>query len=185
MATERLTIGLYSPVPQSGKSTVAEILKNRFGFEQRPFAGPLKRLVVDLLWSAGFDPERIGQLMTRDKEAPIPELGDKSFRYLMQTIGTDWGRKLIDKDLWVKLILNAPQRADLVVIEDVRFPNEYDAVLADGGQMWRIERPGASLPNDHPSEGLLEDREFDEVIVNDGSLEALEDKVIAALSGAV
>jgi hypothetical protein len=32
-----------------------------------------------------------------------------------------------------------------VVISDVRFKNEVDAIFKAGGSVWRIERPGAGL----------------------------------------
>lgn len=176
-----MLIGLYSPAQQSGKSTVAGYLNREYGFETRGFALALKRMVIDLMNSAGLTPEQIGFYMDLGKEDPIPELGDKSFRYLTQTVGTEWGRTLIDKDLWVKLIVNNPKRPDLLVIDDVRFPNEYEAIRAQGGQVWKVYRPGVTPTTDHPSEGLLEGFEFDATIVNDGTLSDLEYRAEVAL----
>ncbi len=176
-------IGLYSPAPQSGKSTVATALTTEHGFEQRGFATALKRMVIDLMYSAGIRPEAVGRYMDVDKEAPIPELGNKSFRYLTQTIGTDWGRYLVDKDLWIKVLLNSPVLPKLCVIDDLRFPNEYDAIRAAGGKCWRIYRPGQEATTDHPSEGLLEDREFDAQLTNGGTYEDLRAAVKGALLG--
>lgn len=180
-----MLIGLYSPAQQSGKSSVAGVLGNRFGFETRGFALALKRMVIDLMNSAGLTPEQIGYYMDVGKEDPIPELGDKSFRYLCQTQGTEWGRTLIDKDLWVKIVVNNPNRPNFLVIDDVRFPNEFEAIKQAGGQVWRVWRPGVEPTSDHPSEGLLEGFDFDEDLKNDGDLAHLEQLTIAALSGAV
>lgn len=140
-------------------------------------------MITDLFFSAGFTPQEIGRYMDPDKEVPVPIFGGRSFRHMAQTLGTDWGRNLIDKDLWVNLVIAAKNRPNLVVIDDVRFPNEFEAIKAEGGQVWRIYRPGQEPVNDHPSEGLLEGREFDEQIANDGSVGELEAKVIAALTG--
>lgn len=183
MATEQMLIGLYSPAAQSGKSTVAGILRANHGFETKSFATALKRMVADLLYSTGFSPEDVGRIMDVDKEAPIPELGDRSFRQLAQTLGTEWGRYLVDKDIWVKVLMNAPERPNLLVIDDVRFENEYEAIKADGGQVWRITRPGVEIATAHISEGALDGFEFDEEIINDGSYDDLEAKVKTALLG--
>jgi hypothetical protein len=36
------------------------------------------------------------------KETPLPVIG-KSPREIMQTLGTEWGRRLVNPDLWVCL----------------------------------------------------------------------------------
>lgn len=180
-----MIIGLYSPAQQSGKSTVSQILQTRYGFENRGFATALKRMVADLFYSAGFTPDEIGRYMDTEKETPIPQFGGKSFRFMAQTLGTEWGRHLISRDLWVDLVLLAKNRPNLLVIDDVRFPNEFHAIKAEGGQVWRIFRPGQLPTSDHPSEGLLEGFEFDEKITNGGTFEELEAAVTAALTGPV
>jgi hypothetical protein len=179
-----MMIGLYSPAQQSGKSTVAGILGRNYGFETRGFALALKRMVIDLMTSAGLTPEQVGFYMDLGKEDPIPELGGKSFRYLTQTLGTDWGRTLVAKDLWRDIVVKAGNRPNLLVVDDVRFPNEFEAIREGGGQIWRIVRPGVVPTSDHPSEGLLENHEFDEVITNDGDIADLEAKVTAAFEAA-
>ena len=182
MDTEKLIIGLYAPAQQSGKTTTADVLVDKFNFEKRSFATAIKRLVVDLLTSYGFSAEAIGRLMDQDKEKPIPELGGKSFRYLAQTLGTEWGRDFVGKEVWVNAVLtgNTP---NLLVIDDVRFENEYKAIREQGGQVWKIVRAGNVPSTDHASEGRMDDFEFDEVIHNDGSLDELRAKVSTALRG--
>lgn len=48
---------------------------------------------------------------------------------LLQVLGTDWGRKTIDEDIWVKCLKKKIQSEgnSLVVIGDCRFENEFDA----------------------------------------------------------
>lgn len=183
MAREQMLIGLYSPAPQSGKSTVADFLVERFGFTRKGFARALKDMTLALLEAFGFAPKDANDYVYGSrKETPIPEMGGRSSRYLQQTLGTEWGRELVAGDLWIKAVLN-DRRPDLLVVDDLRFPNEYDAIRAEGGQVWKVVRPGAERTNTHPSEGLLDDREFDEVIVNDGSIRDLEIKTSRALIG--
>lgn len=180
MATQPRLIGLYSPAPQSGKSTVAGLLESRHQFSTRSFATPLKRMVVDLLNSLGMNPEEIGYHMHEGKEAPIDKLGGASFRYLTQTLGTDWGRKLIDNDMWARAATEG-DLSGLVVWDDVRFINEAEAIRAKGGVIWRVERPGATSQTSHVSEGQLEGYAFDAVLTNNGTMEELEVQVASAL----
>jgi hypothetical protein len=63
------------------------------------------------------------------------------------------------------------------VIDDVRFPNEAAMIRELGGELWRIERPGIAYDGDHESEGGLEDITPDRVIVNDGSIDQLLEKI--------
>jgi hypothetical protein len=46
-----------------------------------------------------------------------------------------------------------------------------------GGELWRIDRPGVIYSGDHSSEGGLEDIIPDRVIVNDGTIAQLKEKI--------
>lgn len=108
-------------------------------------------------------------------------------RYVLQTLGTEWGRT-IDKDIWVKTALRraaALKDGDAVLITDVRFINEARAIVAGGGQVWRIERPGAGLSGTagaHVSEKEQASTEFMKfvkyVVRNDGTLDELRRAVV-------
>ena len=167
-------IGLYSPAPGCGKTTAA----NLFIEHQRvSFAAPLKRAVWRLLDDLGLSGFHFAY---EDKEAIIPEIG-VSARHMMQTLGTEWGRACIHPDFWVMIARAETQRimADgrSVVIDDVRFSNEAAMIRELGGELWRIERPGISYNGDHSSEGGLEDITPDQVIVNDGTIAQLKEKI--------
>lgn len=180
METPRL-IGLYSSRPQSGKSTVADILFQHYGYSERRFAGPLKAMLRTVLDRAGLSAHRIHQIETVAKERPIEEFGGKSYRHLAQTLGTEWGRNCVDKDLWVHLTLpHLP--LSRTVIDDVRFYNEFRRIRELGGQMWLIARPGVAAPNGHESEGRLDYASFDRVIMNNGGLPYLRTQVDQALT---
>ena len=167
-------IGLYSPAPGCGKTTAA----NLFIEHQRvSFAAPLKRAVWRLLDDLGLSGFHFAY---EDKEAIIPEIG-VSARHMMQTLGTEWGRACIHPDFWVmiaraetQLIMND---GGSVVIDDVRFPNEAAMIRDLGGELWRIDRPGVIYSGDHSSEGGLEDITPDQVIVNDGTIAQLKEKI--------
>ncbi|WP_353744879.1 MULTISPECIES: hypothetical protein [Methylobacterium] len=73
----------------------------------------------------------------------------------MQTIGTEWGRKCVGGDVWLRLARAQVERAwgegKRVVVDDVRFLNEADAIEAMGGFLIRVDRPGL-VAGSHPSE---------------------------------
>lgn len=69
---------------------------------------------------------------------------------------------------------------EFVVISDVRFKNEINHIRSAGGKVFRVIRGASAKLDSHPSEAemrLLEDADFDGVIFNSGSLEALEDTI--------
>ena len=122
----------------SGKSSVAEILLDA-GWARVKFAGPLKAMCRAM----GMTDRMIeGDL----KEKPVDWLGGKSPRYVMQTLGTEWGREFIDPDLWVRLarreIISQLERGRNVVVDDLRFENEHKAILDLGGSILRLEGRG-------------------------------------------
>lgn len=63
------------------------------------------------------------------------------------------------------------------IITDCRFPNEAQAVKARDGIIIRVLRPGNEPVNLHSSETALDDYSFDDVILNDGTVEDLIPKV--------
>lgn len=178
-------IALYSSVAQSGKSQVALTLAAYDGVTNIKFAGPLKRMAKVLFESHGISQEEIARMIEGDlKEQVHPKLG-VSPRHIMQTLGTEWGRDSIHADFWVNAAMSHArvirESGYHVVLDDMRFRNEYMAVLKNGGQVWKVERPGAPKPaTNHPSEGLLDDLPFDRVIVNDGTIDDLRQKTMEA-----
>jgi hypothetical protein len=108
----------------------------------------------------------------RKDNALIPELG-VTLRHCLQTLGTSWGRVCVHPDLWVlkvkKAIWRAERWADLVVVDDVRMPNEFWMLRKLGATMVRIMRPDAPPTPHHQSNGQLEGYSgFDYCVTNDG-----------------
>lgn len=175
-------IGLYSPSPGCGKSTVAQHLRQSHHFVIHPFAGPLRKVVRTFLLEAGVSFPRAVSLLTDRKEDPIPEVFGLTGRHLLRTIGTEWGRTCLHPDIWVDLWAAQLPVGFPVVVDDVRFPNEAREIKTRGGQLWRIERPGLEQVGlTHASDGGLEDFTFHRTIRNDGSLDDLCRQVEEAL----
>jgi hypothetical protein len=59
------------------------------------------------------------------------------------------------------------------IITDTRFENEAQAIKKAGGIIIRVDRPGFSAINAHPSETALDDWEFDYLIGNASDLTSL------------
>jgi hypothetical protein len=166
-------VALYSDKPQSGKSVFAMVATDRFGYTRISFADPLKGMLLPLLADlVGHDNALMG-LWGNTKEQILAPLGVTP-RHIMQTLGTEWGRKLIHEDLWVKLwtvrVEEALKEGKRVVVDDMRFPNEMAAVRKLGGFTIKVVRSQGSTPANHASEGALSQCSFDAVMLNSGDL---------------
>lgn len=187
MTTKPTLIALCSPAMGSGKTEVANHLEREHGFLKVRFAAPLKAMTHSFLRSLGYGYDACQRMVDGDlKQVEIAELPGISPRRVMQTLGTEWGRKCIHEDLWTYITRQTVERhlaaGFSVVIDDMRFPNEYAmATQALGGHALRIVRPGRSDTTGHASEGQLNGFVMDE-IVNDGSLEDLWRDVDALVS---
>lgn len=185
-------IGLYSPVPGSGKSEAAKVLHGQ-GYGIEPFASTLKRMVVPLLKDLGLSAAAIDDRLSTGKELPLEELDGLPLRRILQTLGTDWGRQMVHRDLWLRCwsgrVRPQLRAGGAVVADDVRFPEEAALVEALGGVMWQISRPAAALSwqrseaPPHASEGALEHWPFARRLINDGDLIAWQQRVQEAADG--
>lgn len=168
-----MLIGL-SGLAGSGKSEVARVLIEEFGFERVKFADPLKNMLRRMLADAGHCDDDVERMIEGDlKEVVIPEIGVTP-RHLMITLGTEWGRDQVRPDLWTRLWGMRADVFDRVVADDVRFPNEVEAIRARGGALWKIDRPGLTRGT-HSSEALEVTADVD--ILNAFDLETLRHHV--------
>lgn len=164
-------------VARAGKDTVAEILVRDFGYEIVSFSDLLNRCLVALnpivVPGTGARYATLEKLLGYEVAKEIPEV-----RALLQRMGTEVGRNLIDDDLWVKALFGSLDERGRYAIVNVRFPNEAEGTLDAGGVVWRVERPGYEAAQGHSSDTALDDWfGFEHVIANDGTLEDLRDKV--------
>lgn len=127
-------------------------------------------------------------------------------RHALQALGTEWGRELYPW-IWVDqlirtafTLLREPSTMDYsakeglvqrrpaapiegIVVSDIRFANEMSAISEIDGRLIRVVRPTAGLggaAGQHTSEveqDGIPDTAFDTVLLNDGSLASLEEKV--------
>lgn len=168
----------------SGKDTVRLMLEAEHDFYGIAFADPIREMITALLLQHGFGTHWMNERSM--KEAPIDGLG-VSYRELAQTLGTQWGRAL-HPDLWLRVAQKSVADAGCrVVISDVRFPNEAEWIHSQGGEVWRIERPGIAPVREHESEQHVATLKADRVIVNNGTVEDLWksiDSLMTCMKGA-
>jgi hypothetical protein len=183
-------IGL-SGFAQSGKTTAALYLEKKYGVRRKHIAEPLRAMLAVLLQANGMSSDMISRYLEGDlKESMIPELGVTS-RYAQITLGTEWGRQLINEDLWADTWAAGVADGESVMNDSVRFPNEATAIRSLGGVVIMIKRPGTKpakfnwgkfgeflydklgiMWGVHPSERIDLIRP-DFIIHNDGSVEEL------------
>ena len=150
----------------SGKDTACDFFVKQYGFEKQSFADPLKESCLQV-----FDLTP-NQLWGTDKDK-MDERYDRTPRHLMQLFGTDWIRDQISESFWVdKLIKRCTSSSKSVVISDVRFANEVDAVHDLGGHVIGIHRETCDADK-HESEDFEGLKEIDMFIYNNYSLQDL------------
>ena len=106
------------------------------------------------------------------------------YRPILQWWGTEFRRGLRGEDYWIRKMrtelegLKDREKDGLVIVTDVRFPNEADLVKSLGGRVVRVVRTGdAGLTAEHISETAMDGYPCDSSILNNGNLSDLEDKV--------
>ncbi len=135
----------------AGKTTIRKTLVSDMGFTPMSMADPIK---VALMSMGATRSEMYGE----DKPKPNELWGGKTNRFAMQTLGTEWGRQIIQPDIWVECIrrsidtmyqdhVGIPPRTNLghqplrIVIDDIRFRNEMELIHQFGGNLWTVRRP--------------------------------------------
>ena len=153
---------------RSGKDTVANFIVAAIGGYRYSLADPIRAMLAPL----GVDMS--DPYWQARKEESIPALG-VSPRRMMQTLGTEWGRQLINPDLWLimahqRLLQSGPG----MVISDVRFDNEAAWIRKHGGWIIHVIRPDTKAVEAHESENGIEVLAEDVQLFNSGTLEELQ-----------
>jgi len=168
----------------SGKDTAAQFDAYVQNYK---FADPLKEMLRAFLKIRGADTDLIERMIEGDlKEEPSYYFNEQTPRWAMQSLGTEWGRNLIDQDLWMDTMkdrLSRIKKSAVVAVTDIRFLNEVKLIFAMGGKIIRITRPGLELEAiAHQSEAEMKLIIPSAVIINDGTVKQLHDKVRTLVS---
>ena len=174
-------IGLAGPAC-SGKDTVADILEEITDgrVERDAFADRLK-LIAALALGAQVHPDEVGTKGLRrwadrfKNDERLAIVGPKATvtsqitgREFLQRLGVDGIRDVLGENVLVDAV-PFERDCDLLILTDVRFENEAEAIRSRGGEVWRVSRPGTggmAHVSERPLPASLIDREVD----NSGSI---------------
>ena len=159
---------------RSGKDVIADELVNGYGWVKVGMSDALNDalLALDPIvepytgWSYSDHLKRCGGDYAKAKK--LPEV-----RNLLQRLGTDVVRDLIDPDAWVKLTLRTIGKLheaghDKIVVTGIRFKNELKMIQElNGWPIW-VSRSTVDPANSHPSEFALNPLHFSLEVANDG-----------------
>lgn len=187
----------------SGKGTVADVLVESYGFRKMSFADSVKDAVSAIFgWPRHLlegDTNESREFRECADQWWSDKLGyEMKPRLALQMMGTEAGRDVFHKDLWIHSINNKLRLSENkdIVIPDVRFPNEMQAIRDVGGFIVRVRRGKepvwydaakiANMDNNfslmekynvHFSEWAWIGSRFDYEINNDGSVEYLKAEI--------
>jgi hypothetical protein len=180
----------------SGKDTIADYLQNIYGFKRDSFAATLKDAVAAVF---GWDRNLLEGRTTESRAwreqvdswwANRLNMPNLTPRLVLQKWGTEVARKSWHDDTWIASLENKLTRShNDIVITDVRFPNEIQAVRNAGGIVIRVVRGpepewydlaietnngtfnhmARAYPEVHPSEWAWVGTQFDAVVDNNAN----------------
>ena len=162
----------------TGKDQSALHLMKKYGFNRRAFADSLKNAcqMVFMFTEA--------QVRGELKEVTDPFWGVTP-RLVLQLVGTECFRKGFAHDVWIRSLhcyVKEHSRPYDLVVPDVRFPDEADAIKSWGGIVIRLDRGDSSVrrwwqfwkPKLHASECSMDGyKNWDHVINNNGTVKEL------------
>jgi hypothetical protein len=194
-------IAVVGPM-HSGKTTLAHLVVERLGYTRLALADPVKDAVEwacnqFIAFNLGYFPDRQDALGMHGAPPILidrQEIEDAKhvFRPILQWWGTEFARQYLKNDrVWIEMFLDRLRHTiGPVVTDDVRFPNEAQALRDVGFRIVRIVRPEEDRLDSigsqqtmgelsHASEIALNAIVPDTTITNDGTV----DELFTALTG--
>lgn len=172
---------------RSGKDTLARFLVENHGYTRISLADPLREAALGLnpIVGYGSGPIRLAAVIglygwEGVKTSPYAD----EVRRTLQRFGTEAVRDVLGPQVWAREMLRRADKVEGgVVVPDVRFPEEYDAIRANPrathfGLLVRVIGRGVE-GDTHPSETALDDFHAD-VLVDNGPATRVEDLAVHA-----
>ena len=164
-----ILIGLSGKIG-AGKTTIADMFVNRNSATRISFADGVREQTAQL---CGLTPS---DFSGPDKNI-MTEFGYTRGQ-MLQRVGQEM--RDIDENYWVKKFQKKLETlSGLVVVDDVRYPNELMLIKTYGEcyRIYRLEETSDSRDKSHPSETSLSDSDFEHVLLND-DLESVYHQII-------
>ena len=159
-----------------GKSSAAKFLDTyirttcpKIKVKNAAFACKLKDVAFQMFSWAGLNRGIYYETHYEEKEIVLTRIG-LSPRDIWIAVGNKM--REINETVWLINAINCPQ-CDTIIISDLRFYNEAEYIRHHGGILVKIARPGMETVTDAAETSLLGYRNWDHVIINDGTLEDL------------
>lgn len=147
---------------------------------KRSFAWKLKQICHELYGWAGLrEPEfyetKEGELL---REVVLPAIG-KSPRQIWVDFGTTAVRDNVYKGTWRDYVFKADhsvngRQPDVIIVPDVRFPDETVEIEVRNGLLIKVVRPGYGPGKNRPDRELLGFRRWTNVIGEVGTMSSLQ-----------
>jgi hypothetical protein len=155
----------------SGKDTFADLLVEHENFIKVAFADQMRSALYalnPLIKSESSDDLFCLKDLVDDIGWDFAKRQFSEVRSLLQKMGTEVGRNIIDEYVWVDALFKQYKKNPEVnlVIPDVRFSNEACEIWARGGHVIRVVRPDTHPVNSHISEIAFTQQDL--IIRNDG-----------------
>lgn len=139
-----------------------------------PFAWKLKNICYELYGWAGMKPPEWYETTEgeKDRNTVLPAIG-KSPVSIWVDMGTPAVRDQVYENTWVDYLLKSDLGYDVLLIPDVRFSNEIEAVRSMGGTLIKVVRPGYGPRKSPADRALLGYRGWDYVVGASGEMTEL------------
>lgn len=161
-------LGHYS---RAGKDSFARAFKSfiedlsSLCVREVSFASKLKEVCHALYGWAGLHSEEYynDPAHEHERNCPLWLLNGLTPVEIWVRFGTSAVRNNVYDRTWIDCLLNRAWTEDIVVIRDVRFLNEVEAIWAHGGIVWKIERPGVHPKDTAADQALVSFDKWDHV----------------------
>jgi len=167
---------------RTGKDAVAGLVRDRLraagaNVFRDAFAWNLKQVTRMMFRYVGLADDTVYEDCPDLREKKMPGI-EMSPRDLWIAVGNKI--REIAPDVWIRGVLDNPAyvSGSVLLISDVRYPNEVKAIRDRGGAVIKVVRPGIPESADIADSALagMKTGAWDRVVLNDGDLDALDRK---------
>lgn len=166
---------------RTGKDTAAGFLatqlrmrKQNINVQTVSFATLLKKVTYEMFRWAGAKPGEYYEIHPEERNTTLVPI-NMDIVQLWVAVGESMNN--ISPYVWINSLFSNCERADILIIRDMRRPHEVEAVTSKGGIKVKITKMDAPVRNTVSDNWLNDFDKWDEVIENDGTLNDLYAKV--------